>query len=68
MPPQKILKYYTLRDAFSCILKHLMVNTRLVESMAICHFTAITGGGRPTRLLPHAKMLLIPIELFLSAG
>ena len=29
---------------------------------------AITGGGRPTRLLPHAKMLFIPIKLFLSAG
>ena len=28
----------------------------------------IKGGGRPTRLLPHAKMLLIPIEVFLSAG
>ena len=33
------------------------------------HITmAIKGGGRPTRLLPHAKMLLIPIKLFLSAG
>ena len=29
---------------------------------------AIKGGGWPTRLLPHAKMLLIPIRLFLSAG
>ena len=29
---------------------------------------AIKGGGRPTRLLPHGKMLLIPIKLFLSAG
>ena len=29
---------------------------------------AIKGGGRPTRLLPHAKMLLVPIKLFLSAG
>ena len=29
---------------------------------------AIKGGGRPTRLLPHAKMPLIPIKLFLSAG
>ena len=28
----------------------------------------LKGGGRPTRLLPHAKMLLIPIRLFLSAG
>ena len=24
----------------------------------------IKGGGRPTRLLPHAKMLLIPIKFF----
>ena len=29
---------------------------------------AIKGGGRPTRLLPHAKMLLTPMKLFLSAG
>ena len=28
----------------------------------------IKEGGRPTRLLPHAKMLLIPIKLFLFAG
>ena len=26
---------------------------------------AIKGGGRPTRLLPHAKMLLIPMKLLL---
>ena len=31
-------------------------------------FITIKEGGRPTRLLPHAKILLIPIELFLSAG
>ena len=29
---------------------------------------AIKGGGRPTRLLPHSKMLLIPLQFFLSAG
>ena len=29
---------------------------------------AVKGGGRPTRLLPHAKMLLIPIKFFFSAG
>ena len=29
---------------------------------------SIKGGGRPTRLLPHAKMLYIPIKLFLSPG
>ena len=29
---------------------------------------AIKGGGRPKRLLPHAKVLLIPIKLFLSDG
>ena len=28
---------------------------------------AIKGGGRPTRLLPHAKMLLIPIKFFFSS-
>ena len=26
---------------------------------------SIKGGGRPTRLLPHAKMLLVPISFFL---
>ena len=25
----------------------------------------IKGGGRPTRRLPHAKMLLVPISFFL---
>ena len=30
---------------------------------------AIKGKGRPTRLLPHAKMLLIPCnKVFFSAG
>ena len=29
---------------------------------------AIKGGGGPTRLLPHAKMLLIPIKFFFPAG
>ena len=27
---------------------------------------AIKRGGRPTRLLPHAKMLLVPRKFFLS--
>ena len=26
------------------------------------------GGGRPTRLLPHAKMLLVPISNFSLLG
>ena len=29
---------------------------------------AVKGGGRPPQLLPHAKMLLIPIQFFFSAG
>ena len=28
-------------------------------------FIAIKGGGRPTRRLPHVKMLLVPISFFL---
>ena len=28
-------------------------------------FIAIKGGGRPTRRLPHAKILLVPISFFL---
>ena len=29
---------------------------------------ATKGGGRPTRLLPYAKMLLVSITFFPSAG
>ena len=29
---------------------------------------AIKKGVRPTRLLPHAKMLLVPIKFVFSAG
>ena len=29
---------------------------------------AIKGDGKPTRLLPHGKMLLVPITFFSSAG
>ena len=32
----------------------------------ILNYIAIKGGGRPTRLLPHVKMLLIPIKFFLN--
>ena len=28
-------------------------------------FIAIKGGGRPSRRLPHAEMLLVPISFFL---
>ena len=31
-------------------------------------FIAIKGGGRPTRRLPHAKMLLVPISFFPLLG
>ena len=31
-----------------------------------CGRAAIKGGGRPTRLLPQAKMLLVPISFFSS--
>ena len=33
-----------------------------------CGRAAIKGGGRPTRLLPHAKMLLVPISFFPLLG
>ena len=41
-----------------------------LQLLAIWHEFSLTikGGGRPTRLLAHAKMLLIPIKLFFSAG
>ena len=31
-------------------------------------FVAMKGGDRPTRLLPYAKMLFVPITFFPSAG
>ena len=38
-----------------------------VGLLSVCaSLLAIKGGGRPTRLLPHAKMLLIPIKFFFS--
>ena len=40
-----------------------------VGLLSVCaSLLAIKGGGRPTRLLSHAKMLLIPIKFFFSAG
>ena len=47
-------------------------NREKLRDIPICFrritFITIKGGGRPTRLLPHAKMLLIPIKFFFSAG
>ena len=40
-----------------------------VGLLSVCaSLLAIKGGGRPTRLLPHAKISLIPIKFFFSAG
>ena len=40
-----------------------------VGLLSVCaSLLAMKGGGRPTRLLPHAKMLLIAIKFFFSAG
>ena len=33
-----------------------------------CGWAAIKGGGRPTRLLPHTKVLLVPIRFFPLLG
>ena len=41
---------------------------KVKRGLPVKQIIAIKGGGRPTRLLPHVKMLLIPIKLFLSAG
>ena len=30
-----------------------------------CGWAAVKGGGMPSRILPHAKMLLVPIRFFL---
>ena len=49
----------------------LPINLQTNEKLALfpsAKELAIKEGGRPTQLLPHAKMLLIPIKLFLSAG
>ena len=44
-----------------------MLGPTLLLSMNLTAFSngnAMKGGGRPTRLLPHAKMLLIPMKFF----
>ena len=41
---------------------------RGLEGVKMEKFLTIKGGGRPTRLLPHAKMLLIPIKFFSLLG
>ena len=33
------------------------------QELHLREFIAIKGGGRPARLLPHAKMLLVPINV-----
>ena len=42
----------------------VQVKSSMKLLLSILEFVSIKGGGRPTRLLPHAKMLLIPIKLF----
>ena len=53
-----------------CLLWTVELSTLcLVLISASVDFHKVKRGlGRPTRLLPHGKMLLIPIKLFLSAG
>ena len=38
------------------------------SKVKVVKIRAIKGDGNPTRLLPHAKMLLVPIKFFSSAG
>ena len=47
--------------------KQAVVNffKHVLKLAKILNYIAIKGGGRPTRLLPHVKMLLIPIKFFL---
>ena len=35
------------------------------QELTLWAFLAIKGSGRPTRLLPHTKMLLVPISFIL---
>ena len=55
-------------STLSLVLISAFVDFHKVKRGLPVNKSAIKGGGRPTRLLPHAKMLLIPIKLFLSAG
>ena len=46
------------------VLKSWNFCKNLCATVMLLKFGAIKAGGRPTRLLPHVKMLLIPIELY----
>ena len=48
--------------------KQAVVNffKHVLKLAKILNYIAIKGGGRPTRLLHHVKMLLIPIKVFLN--
>ena len=73
-------KAYTTFTSYGMERHHLTDNINMcglfvrrgedfVGLLRVCaSLLAIKGGGRPTRLLRHAKMLLIPIKFFFSAG
>ena len=53
-PERKVTK--TVQRDQQCFDRRQELNLRV--------FIAIKGGGRPTRLLPHAKMVLVAISFF----
>ena len=57
-----------LRDSTSVCCPPQQKMTEMTYKVKVFKIRAIVGDGKPTRLLPHAKMLLVPIKFFSSAG
>ena len=59
-----------MRLLFAGYSKQAVLNffKQVLKLAKILNYIAIKGGGRPTRLLPHVKMLLIPIQSFLPVS
>ena len=68
-PFNKCLLNFTIKCYVTVILRKPRRVFRLPTSaFQLPTSVATKGGGRPTRLLPYAKMLLVSITFFPSAG
>ena len=59
-----------MRLLFAGYSKQAVLNffKQVLKLAKILNYIATKGGGRPTRLLLHVKMLLIPIQSFLPVS
>ena len=57
-----------LRDSAFVRCAPQQIVTEMTYEVNARKIGAIKGDGKPTRLLPHAKMLLVPVKFFSSAG